>query len=145
MAKRYLILLLLLMVSTTHADGSFHDIYLTLSDNEKKMYLNYCRLETFPDYFDNELKSLSCLFAFKYTEERSFKKENIYKKDGLVNEAIRYFVKACNFNFLDKKNLDGDRICYHSINMFYNLHKCHTPKTKHEIICEQLKEYKGFK
>ena len=146
MTKRYLILLLLLMVSTAYADVSFKDYYLTLSDDEKKKHLDYCRVETFPDYFDNKSKSLSCLFAFKYTEEKFHEEENVYKKDGLGNEMIRYFVKACNFNFVDiDKNLDGDRLCYHTINMYYILFKCPAPKTKNEILCEQLKEYKGFK
>lgn len=145
MAKRYLILLLLLIVSTAYADVSLEDHYLALNDDEKKMHLNYCRVETFPDFFDNWLKMHSCMFAFKYTVEKYYEEENIYKKDGLINEMTRYYVKACNFNFLDKKNLEIDRLCYDTINKNYDLYKCPTPKTKHEIICEQLKEYKGFK
>lgn len=145
MTKRYLILLLLLMVSTAHADVSLGDVYLTLSDDEKKMHLNYCRLETFPDYFTNEFKKESCVFAAEYTIEKYYEEENIYKLDGLENEFIRYTVKACNFKFLAKKSPDVDRSCDDLIKRYYDLYKCPKPKIKDEAICKQLKEYKGFK
>lgn len=147
---KYLALFLLVMVSSVNADVSYADVYRTLSDTQIETYVNNCKLENFPVNTSNLDKGDICILAWYDThikEEKERKRKNISNEISLFFEKYRYLVKAGNFFYLEKENINNPEkknifnIVNKRINNSYDNFGCKTHKFH---ICDILKGYKGL-
>lgn len=136
---KYLVLFLLVMFScNVNADVSYTDVYLTLSEHEKQMFLNQCRLENFHQNATYVYKGNVCIYAAKYTFDKTEDPYYFRQHDELFYEAMRYLVKAGNFHYLGKIDSFTNGLIYD----YYDIHKCYIKP--HQRICAILKGYKGL-
>lgn len=125
-----------------NADVSLLDVYLTLSEQEKQTYVNYCRLENFPKNTSNLYKGDICTIASTHTVNKISDLRNDpndsygQKTRQYLLEALGYKIKACNFYYLVNAN---SNVCKLAYKQQYELYKCNTSKS---IFCHLLQNFK---
>jgi hypothetical protein len=114
-----------------NAGVSLLEYYLTLSEYEKQMYLNICRLENYSKNTSTHAKGDVCHVAYTYTIDKLLneaEKESIFssKAQLLQAEGLLYLNKACLYyklsNIKPKINMCKETYKRH----YENTLKCNT-------------------
>lgn len=140
---KYLILFLLLMFScNVNAGVSVLEYYLTLSEYEKQMYLNQCRLENYSKNISTHVqKGEVCHIAYMYTIDKVLNEADIFSSKGLLLQAegLLYLNKACLYDKLSNIKPKINKCKERYKNIYENILKCNT-SIHTRVLCNIIKD-----
>lgn len=147
---KYLVLLLsLFMFGNVKAEGTYKDIYLSLSYEEKEMKQDLCEFGFYIVETSYAQKSDDCVLAYFFLDEKENKSATLHFRERHHLEKYRYLVKAGNYSLyaLSKDSAETNEIISKTIHDKYNNYCTYEIKSQllyQTVLCENLLMYKGF-